>query len=159
MIEPKRKAKVGVNRSEVFAFRMDPRMKYLSELAARRQRRSLANFIECAVETALQETRVGDGESLLFQGKKLWDLYPSDRLLNLAEHYPDLLTYDEQLIVRVIQDHLYFSKKKKKISFWNTDGEIDRAMVRALWAEITEYAAGGTSENLNQAMIEWDEEP
>ena len=43
MTEKNRKAKVSGPRTEVFALRLDPKLKYLSEIAARKQRRSLAN--------------------------------------------------------------------------------------------------------------------
>lgn len=46
MPETKRKPKTGATRTEVFAMRLDPKLKYLAEIAASKQRRSLANFVE-----------------------------------------------------------------------------------------------------------------
>ncbi len=54
MTEEKRQPKAGAPRTEVFAMRFDPKLKYLAEIASRKQRRSLANFVEWAIEEALK---------------------------------------------------------------------------------------------------------
>ncbi len=161
MSEPRRKAKPGVNRTEVFGFRMDPRMKYLSELAARKQRRSLANFIEWAVETALENTVIGEGESLLMQAKKLWDVDPSDRLLRLAKHYPDLLTYEEQMIIRIIETHVYWAEEESQKVTFEVKGKVNHALVRACWDEIKALANGeeGSRDRLNKSIQCWLDTP
>ena len=58
MAEKNRKAKAGGPRTEVFAMRLDPKLKYLAEIAARKQRRSLANFIEWSMEQALDAVKL-----------------------------------------------------------------------------------------------------
>ena len=64
MAEKNRKAKAGGPRTEVFAMRLDPKLKYLAEIAARKQRRSLANFIEWALEQALAQVKLAEGEDI-----------------------------------------------------------------------------------------------
>ncbi len=93
----------GGPRTEVFAVRLDPKVKYLAEIAARKHRRSLANFIEWAIEQALRRVLLVELDlngrrevSVWDEANTLWDVDPSIRLLRLAENYPDLLTYDEQ---------------------------------------------------------------
>jgi hypothetical protein len=49
MPETKRKPKTGATRTEVFAMRLDPKLKYLAEIGASKQRRSLANFVELSI--------------------------------------------------------------------------------------------------------------
>ena len=160
MSESKRRSKPGVSRTEVFAFRMDPRMKYLSELAARKQRRSLANFIEWAVETALEKTMIGEGDSLLLQAKKLWDLDPLDRLLRLSEHYPDLLTYEEQMMIRIIETHCYWPEEGGRVKF-DDDGNLNISLVRTCFSEIKALANGEEDalRKLNEAIQDWIDIP
>lgn len=106
MTEGKRKSKTGAPRTEVFAMRFDPKLKYLAEIAARKQRRSMANFVEWAIEQALGRVMLVDTNdlSILDESDKLWDLEPSDRFIKLAKNYPNLLTYEEQLIWKAIQE-------------------------------------------------------
>jgi hypothetical protein len=160
MSEPRRKAKPGGSRTEVFAFRMDPRMKYLSEIAARKQRRSLANFIEWAVERALDETKIGMGESVLSQSQRLWALEPPDRLVILSRNYPDLLTYEEQVIMRIIEEHFFEAEEGWRITFLK-DNEVNFPLVRNCWNEINAMAAGelDARQALNSAMQKWCEIP
>jgi predicted transcriptional regulator len=44
-----------LNRSETVTIRLDPRMKYLAEMAGRAQRRTKSSFIEWAIEQAVAE--------------------------------------------------------------------------------------------------------
>jgi predicted HicB family RNase H-like nuclease len=100
MSEPKRKANPGAPRTEVFAMRIDLKTKYLAELAARSQRRSLANFIEWAIEKALHDVQICPGvdcPSVADKSGLLWAADPARRLKILGDNYPDLLDYDEQL--------------------------------------------------------------
>ena len=49
----KRKGGSKLARSETVTVRLDPKLRYLAELAARKQRRSLSSYIEWAVEDSL----------------------------------------------------------------------------------------------------------
>lgn len=157
MTERKRKSKVGTPRTEVFAMRFDPKLKYLAEIAARKQRRSLANFVEWAIEHALNGVYLvepGDynnqGETIVDSSSKLWALDEPDRLIRLATNYPELLTYDEQLIWRVICEHTRFDEDMKSLCRFKDKDKIDINLVRDCWPEIKAYATGtGTKEELN----------
>ena len=170
MAEKNRKAKAGGPRTEVFAMRLDPKLKYLAEIAARKQRRSLANFIEWSLEKALDSVKLVESEdgpfglSVLDQANKLWDLEPSDRLIKLAENYPDLLNYEEQLIWTAI-----FDVSTCKI-YKDTDGNmqdirydfvqgagnnktVNHISVKYCWTELVGYADGTVSiEELQTAL-------
>ena len=92
-----------LQRTETVTLRLDPRLRYLTELAARRQRRTVSSFIEWAIEQALSLVMLpGDPSSepidLEYASIVLWDPDEADRLAKLGLYYPDLLTYDEQVL-------------------------------------------------------------
>jgi len=172
MTEKNRKAKAGGSRTEVFAMRLDPKLKYLAEIAARKQRRSLANFIEWSMEQALSAVKLVEFEelngpsnrSVLDEANKLWDLEPSDRLIKLAENYPDLLNYEEQIIWKAIFDVTTigtFVDPEGETQFmtcelvYEKDGNkrADRSSVKECWPELVGYAEGTVSiEQLETAL-------
>lgn len=166
MAEKNRKAKAGVPRTEVFALRLDPKLKYLAEIAARKQRRSLANFVEWAIEEALKGVPLaeadinGNGPTVANVATQLWALDEPDRLRNLATHYPELLSYDEQFVWRVICEHSTYNSGTKRISRFADEKFFDAALVRACWPEIKAFALeGGTLEKLNEAICLHDDIP
>jgi hypothetical protein len=170
MAEKNRKAKAGGPRTEVFAMRLDPKLKYLAEIAARKQRRSLANFIEWSLEKALDSVKLVESEegafglSVLDQANKLWDLEPSDRLIKLAENYPDLLNYEEQIIwkaifdVTTIEPYVDPEGETQFMTYelvYKKDGNkrADRSSVKECWPELVGYAEGTVSiEQLETAL-------
>lgn len=174
MTEKKRKPKAAGSRTEVFAMRLDPKLKYLAEIAARKQRRSLANFIEWALDEALAKVKLvesGDfngqyDRSVLDEASKLWDLEPSDRLIKLAESYPDLLTYEEQIILKAIfeisvsETYKDDAGKTQFICYDFVDGAgnnktADRVTVRECWPKLVAYAEGNaTVEDVQAALKE-----
>ena len=114
MTNGKRKAKSGTTRTEVFAMRLDPKLKYLAEIAARKQRRSLANFMEWAIELGLSNTEIGGDSNeritVWDQSTKLWDVDEADRFATLAFLNPELMTYDEQVLWKLICETGYVWK-------------------------------------------------
>src|SRR4051812_37525690 len=65
--QEKRKGGGGkLSRSETVTVRLDPKLRYLAELAARRHRRTLSSYIEWAIEDSL--TRVVLQEGTGFNG-------------------------------------------------------------------------------------------
>ena len=171
MAEKNRKAKAGGTRTEVFAMRLDPKLKYLAEIAARKQRRSLANFIEWSLEKALDSVKLVESEegafglSVLDQANKLWDLEPSDRFIKLAENYPDLLNYEEQIIWKAIFDVTTVETfedakgetqliKYDLVDLVGDNKRADRIAVKACWPELVGYANGSVSiEELQSALM------
>ena len=138
MTEKNRKAKVSGPRTEVFALRLDPKLKYLAEIAARKQRRSLANFVEWAIDEALKGVPLADGDingngaTVANMATRLWALDEPERLRNLA----------------------------KRISKFMTEKYFDIELVRACWSEIKAYALeGGALEKLNEAICLHDDIP
>lgn len=98
-----------LTRSEITTVRLDPKLKYLAELAARKQRRTLSSFIEWSIEESLRRFPIqeGDGwdQSFMAEAEKLWDVDEADRLAKLALNYPELLTHEEQLIWKLVKEN------------------------------------------------------
>jgi hypothetical protein len=93
-------------RTEVVTVRLDPKLRYLAELAARKQRRTLSSFIEWAIEQALEmSVNVGPGCRI---DDSLWDVYEVDRFMKLVASCPELLTYEEQVLWKAIYENDYF---------------------------------------------------
>src|ERR1700746_2572776 len=84
-----------LQRSETVTLRLDPKLRYLTELAARKQRRTVSSFIEWAIEQALSDVELDDKRHLTVAHEtgQLWDPDEADRLVKLGLLYPDLLTY------------------------------------------------------------------
>jgi predicted transcriptional regulator len=96
-----------LSRSETVTVRLDPKLNYLCELAARAQRRTKSSFIEWAIDHALGFVEVPSptqtGETIAQKANELWDVDESDRLAQLAFYAPVLMTHDEQLMWRLVE--------------------------------------------------------
>ena len=140
----------------LLAMRFDPKVKYLAELAARRERRSLTNFVEWAIEQALRgvELRhaIGKEPALVAADSSvlLWDLHEDERLRKLQTHCPDLLNYDEQRILATIAE---FGIGGSESIRFKQDGNINWSLVRSCWPQIKAYVSGKGNEKELVAAI------
>jgi len=142
-----------LRRTEAVTVRLDEKTRYLSELAARAQRRTLSSFIESAVDESLGRTTLVDRNKIERNLKafslELWDVDEADRFLKLAEHFPDLLTYEEQVCLKLIQNSNYImnitSETDKNLilepSNFGLD-EIDMVALRETFDTFRKVAAG-----------------
>ncbi|MEB0112380.1 hypothetical protein QN397_13550 [Variovorax sp. RTB1] len=109
-----RRSARGISKSEPFVIRFDPKTKYLVELAARAQRRSASSFIEQAVVEALKTVEVelpSDGSvPLATMGTAFWDVDDADRFVILATLAPTLLTFDEQVRWKLVNETFRYWK-------------------------------------------------
>src|SRR6266446_2011041 len=105
----KRKGGGRLNRSETVTVRLDPKLRYLAELAARKQRRTLSSFIEWAIEENLKQVYFnGDiGPTVASEASALWDVDEPDRFVLLALHYPDMLMHEEQVLWKLVRENGY----------------------------------------------------
>ena len=103
----------GSTRSLVVTVRLDPKLKYLADLAARKQRRALSSYIEWAIEKSLEKVLLEEGDAFsdgalsvsdADKKHKLWDVDDPERFVRLALYYPDLLTHDEQVLWKLIRE-------------------------------------------------------
>ncbi len=109
-----KKSKSGggkLTRTETVTVRLDPKLRYLAELAARKQRRTVSSFIEWAIEDALKRIRISESKNedltIHEEALTLWDVDEADRFAKLALHYPELLTHDEQVLWKLICENNY----------------------------------------------------
>jgi hypothetical protein len=110
----KSKARTGgakLARSETVTVRLDPRLRYFAELAARTQRRTLSSFVEWAIEQSLSniclEDSKGDFREPSIAGvmPSLWDVDEADRFAKLALRYPETLLHEEQVLWKLIREN------------------------------------------------------
>lgn len=146
-----RKQKTGTVRTEVFAMRLDPQLKFASELLARKQRRSLANLVEWTLDSTLRTTKIDNSSKTAWAlGAELWDVSEPQRFINIATRYPDLLNYEEQCILSIIKrssienlnegpDICFYNHSKSEFIAWTID---------ACWPELKEYSLDSTNKNL-----------
>ncbi len=137
----------GMSRSEIVTVRLDPKLRYLAELAARKQRRTLSSFVEWAVERGLESVTAGEGSpSLWDEADALWDVDESDRFVKLALRHPDLLTHDELVLWKVIREHGYLWKGRHNQSgdwIWTpSEGSLMFDRLREQWENYKLVAAG-----------------
>ncbi|HNP51910.1 MAG TPA: hypothetical protein PKJ85_08955 [Nitrosomonas nitrosa] len=159
MTVSKRKPRTSALRTEVFALRLDPKLKYLAEIAARKQRRSLANYVEWAIERTFDTVRLNgvDGPTLSEASSRLWALDESDRLINLIKYYPDLMTYEEQLIWRTIREYSVYKTETEEFINFIMENEIAYSLIRDCWPQLKAYALGaGTREELDSVVCKHD---
>lgn len=101
----KRTRGVKTTRTETVSVRMEPKLRYLAEIAARTHRRSLSSFVEWAVEDALSRAQFNEEKSVAQAVDTIWDVDEPDRFVKLALYAPRLLNYDEQRLWKVIREH------------------------------------------------------
>lgn len=153
--ESKRKAGGGkLSRSETVTVRLDPKLRYLAELAALKQRRTLSSFIEWAIEDSLGRVLLKEGvytndpgTTVADAATQLWDVDDADRFAKLALSYPDLLTHEEQKRWKLVRENGYLWKGSYAKSggkwTWQVDEEslmFDR--LRACWDTFCSVARG-----------------
>lgn len=177
MTEVKRRRKKDGPRTEVFAMRLDPKLKYLAEIASRQQRRSMANFIEWAIQEALRRIDLQESEhspSIWDYSNELWDIEASDRLAKLAFNAPHLLTYDEQIVWKLVCENSYFwrgnwkqiGNSRRERFTWDTS-RVQSLMperLREKWGTLLQVASGEQEQNAlpdvdNERDMEADDIP
>jgi hypothetical protein len=121
-----------LSRSEVVTVRLDPKTRYLAELAARRQRRTLSSYIEWVVAESLvqfiQAEQTTNGEDEDING--LWDVDDCDRLVKLALYDKSLLNYREQVLWKRIQEQAApgdLDLSERKVEWEN---------IRRIWSQL-----------------------
>jgi hypothetical protein len=145
-----------LNRSETVTVRLDPKLNYLCELAARLQRRTKSSFIEWAVAESLSGIPLPDvwnqadwdsrePASLQDKAVELWHVDEADRVVSLALTAPLLLSHDEQLIWKHVKENGYVWKGRYKNNEWEWDlneGSLIRDRLRKHWEHFKDVALG-----------------
>lgn len=125
--EKRRGGGAKLARSETVTVRLDPKLRYLAELAALKHRRTLSSFIEWAVEESLKTMTIDEGDdearvpssTLAEHARYLWDVEDADRFAKLALRFPELLTHEEQKRWKLIRENGFLWRG----DFKNSDNE------------------------------------
>ena len=136
-----------LNRTQTVTIRLDPKLRYLTDLAARSQRRTTSGFIEWAIETALKEVGVyskltSDSVPLSDIKDSLWDVDEAYRFLKLAIEFPNLLNHHEQVLWHLLAQVI--------IPSVNHFDEIDdgaKHQFRIYWDELNVAADGDVGDH------------
>jgi hypothetical protein len=147
-----------LNRSETVTVRLDPKLNYLCELAARAQRRTKSSFIEWAVAEALGSVILPEVQehidfdtyrdvSLKERASKLWQVDEPDRVIALALNAPALLNHEEQIIWRIVRECglVWKGSYKKPSGEWSwsvTEDSLIHANLREHWPTFVAVARG-----------------
>jgi len=139
-----------LNRSETVTIRLDPQLRYLTELAARSQRRTVSSFIEWAIDKALANVMLPDpteGEvNLKYAAGLLWDPDEADRLVRLGLYYQELLTYEEQVLWKLVQEceALWCCSFNQRMNVRSYEREtmLHYPILRQHWEALKKVAAG-----------------
>ena len=143
-------------RSKVTTVRLEPRMRYLAELAARKHRWTLSNFIGWALENAFRQVALSDGAeqpvTLAHAADRLWDENPPARFAKLAITYPDLLTHDQQQLWKLIRESDFFwgGRKDGPGKKWQRaelDPTLSSERLGEYWELLNEIAVGERTED------------
>lgn len=151
----KRRGGGKLARSETVTVRLDPKLRYLAELAARKQRRTLSSYIEWAIEDSLDRTQLygNDNVSLADESAILWDVDDADRFVKLALRHPDLLTHEEQVRWKLIRENgsLWRGRFAESNGDWTWTVKEESLMFESLrdnWAAFCEAADSGRKDEL-----------
>lgn len=92
-------------KEKLITIRLTPKMRYTVELLARIQRRnSISAVIEFALEKLLHDKATGlIDANAAYLPDLIWDEDETSCFVKMCLHRPDLLSYDEELIWRVIE--------------------------------------------------------
>ena len=148
-VQKNKKSRGGkLHRTQVVTLRLDPKLRYLTDLAARTQRRTTSGFIEWAIEQSMNNIVVKFGDdyqrTLADEASKLWDVDEADRLAKLAMNYPGLLTHDEQVIWKLIieNDAFWDSSYSTKWDSMMMEKKIKYRLIRDIWDTLKAVAKG-----------------
>jgi hypothetical protein len=146
----------GGKRSEILSVGLDPKLRYLTEIAARKHRRSLSNYIEWAIERSLEKvilrehpTDANLNESIANRSDYLWDVHEADRLAKTAINYPELLSPEEQILWKLIctskflwRDVVSTAASSSDAGLMPTDKELIFERIREHWDRFKAVATG-----------------
>ena len=99
-----------LNRSETISIRLDPKLNYLCEIAARIHKKTKSSFIEWAIGNSMKEvfTESNTGDTYGILETNLWETNEAERLARLAVGYTNLLDYEGSLIWEIVRTHNIF---------------------------------------------------
>jgi len=116
-------------RTEIVQVRLDPKLRFMAELAARKHRRTLSAFIEWCVSEMVMRVEVGivDSETAFDAMQYVWHSHEANRFRSLAITYPYLMTYEENRLWDLIKEKqpIWDENYSHKISNLNDPKNIE----------------------------------
>ncbi len=151
--KPRKKGGGGkLSRSETVTVRLDPKLRFAAELAARKHRRTLSSFIEWAVEESVKNVYLDGVKATAYSAIDLaWDVDESDKFVKMALYYPNLLTHEEDVLWKLIRENGYLWKgyyrdnKLRAMGEWTWEidlGLINFERLRENWELFCSVAKG-----------------
>lgn len=152
-----------LSRSETVTIRLDPKLNYLCDLAARAQRRTKSSFIEWAISASLSQVGIEDANgnawgaadeqsSLQDYANQLWHVDEPDRLVALALLAPSLMNHEEQMIWRFVRENGFLWRGSyNNVGEWAWPLRIENLIIERLrthWSDFKNVALEGHPENL-----------
>lgn len=145
-----------LGRSETVTIRLDPKMNYLAELAARSQRRTKSSLIEAALTDAMNQIRVdvrphANNQTTIAQiADQVWHVDEAERLRRLVYFAPHLMSYEEQKTWAVIEKNCTFwlgewRNVGNEFEHYVYSPEVNNLYLRAVeehWDTIKKIASG-----------------
>ena len=142
-----------LGRTETVSIRLDPRLNYLCELAARSQRRTKSSFIEATLAEQIQTMVINkwrgsdfdDPNTFGERADMLWHVRESQRLVSLGIIAPELLTFEEQHIWSLIEENGHFWRGRWSGNDWDFDVSLDsivRERIDECWKDLVAVAMG-----------------
>ena len=160
-----------LSRSETVTVRLDPKLRYLAELAARLHRRTLSSYIEWAIVGSLENNVIrsdpsdpSGGPSIKDEAEYLWDVDDADRFAKLALRHPHLLTHEEQVRWKLIRENGYLWKGtysgRQKEWTWSVDEDsFIFQRLREHWIAFCNVADSGTGHDSLPKWAKTDPKP
>lgn len=142
-----------LGRTETVSIRLDPRLNYLCELAARSQRRTKSSFIEATLAEHIQtqvinkwrDTGQDQPDTFGDRADVLWHVRESQRLVSLGIIAPELMTFEEQHIWALIEENGYFWRGNWGRDVWRYHVSLEniiRDRVDEHWNDLLAVAVG-----------------
>ena len=165
-----RAAKGGgkLSRSETVTVRLDPKLRYLAELAARLHRRTLSSYIEWSIKEALDSEALRNDEGIRHtigtEAEYLWDVDDADRFAKLALRYPHLLTHEEQVRWKLIRENGYlwkgsYSARSREWTWTVDEASFIFQRLREHWIAFCGVADSGTGQHTLPTWKKTDPNP
>jgi hypothetical protein len=136
-----------LSRTETVTVRLDPKLRYLAELGARKQRRTLSSFIEWAIEESLKQIDVDGSRSIADLANVLWDVDAADRFAMLALRNETLLSHDEQVMWKLVRDNplFWWNNRDENLDDWSwriSESNMNFEYLRESWSLLSAIAHG-----------------
>ena len=146
-------------RTEIVTVRLDPRLRYLIDLAARKQRRTVSSYIEWMLEESLTNVCMRDADelydlsiSLADEKNSLWDVDEADRFAKLALKYPEMLNHHEQILWKLVRENgSLWRGRYGKTDEWQWETNMESFVFKSLrenWQKFNDVASGKADKDI-----------